>query len=1190
MTLHIEDDLADLVDGDAAAIDRNAEHLASCDDCRDARHDGERLVARVSAAGTDYTPRADLVDRLLAAVDASPSAGDTLPGVGSPSVKIADVAVSLPAPRVTRQDRGVAPPQRRRRLWIAAVATTAAAAGLTAYAVKSRTQTDVADTVDAATTKVIAIERAAADHASGLSIQAADGSWQPVADNTTIPAGAVVRTDERTRASLGLSDGTRLVLDHRTELAVTPKAVALHAGRVVTDGAATIRTPLGEVTGEACRFATTVTDATASIQVVRGNVDVTGSHGHDSVRAGEEATIENGAVTVAAVPNLSRSVAWSELGKPPAADDALAGLGALRAYKPGESRDRDWKLALANHDVKIRIVGPLARTEITETFRNDSANTLEGVYQFPLPPDAKIDELALDDPKAGGFIAGAFVDKERGAKIFRGVIEHATPHVERRPNDDIVWVQGPWKDPALLDWKRGGRFELHVFPIPAHGSRTIKLAYTQVVAPRGPWRQYVYPLAHASDGSTVADQMSVDVEIRGASPGLVRASGYDFVADPARTAVEARTFHQAAFVPRGDLVVDYRAADTAELRAWTFAGGSAIRPDDSRASKRGVGIDPAVVAAQRAEASDVRPTAVLALAPVLPRWREDKPRDYEIVIDASQSMVGERYHRASELAVAMIGEMDRRDRVAVMTCDSECRGAGEIRVPSAQTATEVRAWLASQTPAGASDIVESVRAGAAALTSADRERWVLYLGDGFASTGFRRTGDVEAAIAMTTATAGIHVSTIGVGNDADDVVLASIARGGGGSFLAWRPGESVGTTAVAGLESTYGTALRDATVVLPAGLADVAPTVIPTIRAGDEVLIGARVTGDVAGDVIVRGTVGNQPFEQRYPLKLAVSSASGNGFVPRLWASLAIEQLERSGRGDDRARMVALSQGYGVLSRETSLLVLESAAMFDAFGIDQPGPRATWTGEDKLDEVDSNGAVALDEGKIGKDEKKGMGGAVGHHRAALASTAAKDDEVPATKAPAATRPRPQAKADPAKPADNKMSRDVDLNTGRPMIPMRRVWERVPSATPFDVVNPAIVKAIADGDAALAQHPDSREAHRALVQALAYAGRHRSSQDRCGALARARQARSAGARLRGRSPRTRRQTRARTSHARRVGRPRRRSSLASRADDRRVRARGPARAGVWSSHRDRELAAKRRELGWRRVALSAFARP
>src|SRR4029077_19611278 len=109
------------------------------------------------------------------------------------------------------------------------------------------------------------------------------------------------------------------------------------------------------------------------------------------------------------------------------------------------------------------------------------------------------------------------------------------------------------------------------------------------------------------------------------------------------------------------------------------------------------------------------------------------------------------------------------------------------------------------------------------------------------------------------------------------------------------PGERVGTAAVAALESTYGTALEGANVTLPGGLADVAPTTLPTIRGGEEVLIAARVTGEVTGDVIVKGTVAGQPFEQRYPLKLAVSTAAGNGFVPRLWAQLAIDQTRPPG-------------------------------------------------------------------------------------------------------------------------------------------------------------------------------------------------------------------------------------------------------------------------------------------------------
>ena len=383
------------------------------------------------------------------------------------------------------------------------------------------------------------------------------------------------------------------------------------------------------------RFAVTATDDLTSVQVARGAVvlrstSTSGSPSqHDDVRAGEEGIIDHGALTVAAVPQIAHDLEWAEL-QAPAKDDVSAGLGSLRAYKPGETRDRDWNLALAKHAVQIRIVGPIARTEITETFRNDSDTVLEGLYQFPMPADAQIDALGLDSKDApGGFIDGAFVDKQRGAKIWQGVIQKASRRIRsssRRTR--IIWVPGRWRDPALLEWQRGGRFELKVYPIPAHGQRTIKLAYTQVVAPHGAWRHYVYPLPHSHDGSTVADQLNVDIEVRGAAPGFVRAANYNLVADAARKDVNALTLTASAFVPRGDLAIDYRAADGAELRAWTYAGGAAVAPDEALATKQQVGLDPKVIAEQRTVAADLRPTAVLALRPVLPRWHEDRPRDY----------------------------------------------------------------------------------------------------------------------------------------------------------------------------------------------------------------------------------------------------------------------------------------------------------------------------------------------------------------------------------------------------------------------------------------------------------------------------------------------------------------------------------------------------------------------------------
>jgi len=1114
----VHDDLADLVAGDPATIARHADHLASCDDCRDARHDAAELASALGGAGADHVTPHDLVERVLAAAGSGPTAASTLP---MPAVAPAPVAAPAPAiaqgsqqlPPAPRAAEVVAPSPapipitsaRSARKRLAAVGAIAALAigGLGIYAATRGGSTPDETALGGSKlpggkiARVLQIDRAAKQGGAGLETKVGN-SWRPLRADDTIDAGTELRTDERTRAAIELSDGTRFTLDHNTTLAFDAgdaRKSKLVSGRVVADVVhvdntpAVIDTPAGRVEVIGTKFALTATSTLTVAQVVRGEIILTSSGGaRDSVRAGEEGVIDNGTLAVNAAPGLAREVEWSELGEAKKNTETGAGLGALRAYKPGETRDRDWNLALANHDVKVRIVGPVARTEITETFRNDSNETLEGVYQFPLPADAQIDGLSLDVKDApGGFEEGAFLDKARAQKIWNGVIEKATPKKLEIARDEIIWVDGSWRDPALLDWKRGGRFELRIFPIPAKGSRTIKIAYTQVVTPRGPYRQYVYPLPHSADGSTVADKLTVDVEVRGAERGQVRAAGYQLNPDPARAEVNALTLQQTGFVPRGDLVVDYRATGgDAEVRAWTFTGGFAVAPDDKLAQKKNVGIDPKVIDEQKAVAADARPTAVIALRPKLPRWREAREHDYMIVVDSSQSMVGERYTRATELTQRLVEQMDRRDRFSVMACDSECRELGALRSPSIGAAKDAASWLGERPAAGASDVVTSIRTAAGKLTDGgQRERWVIFVGDGFASTGFRKAGDVEAAIASSTK--GVHVSTVGLGTDADAAVLGAVARGGGGSYLAWVPGQSVKTAAMASLESTFGSTLRDATIELPTGLADVAPTVLPTIRTGEEVLVAARLDGqrDVEGDIVLKGTVAGEKFEQRYPIKLAVSAGAGNRFVPRLWASLAIDQLERKGKGEDRARIVALSQGYGVMSKETSLLVLESQAMFDAFGVDRAVPAAKFTGQEALDEVVTGGTLAIASGKAG-DARRAAKKAPAKMDSDFAAEAAVDsvgDKPAATPAPAPPQPKTSVAANRTRFGGGGAG--VGYRGG--MFAMRRTWVRVPSISAYDAVNPAITKAIGDAERALAKSPDSRERHRALVQALSYAG-------------------------------------------------------------------------------------------------------
>jgi TonB family protein len=881
---------------------------------------------------------------------------------------------------------------RLRATWVAAAAAAALAiAGLVGILVTGGTgsrgqqQPAVAGPDAAPRPATIAqVVRASDDGRAGVEVRGpGEARFAPAAVDQPVPAGGAVRTDDRTRARLLLPDGTVVVLNHGTELALDgrePRRMTLARGELLADvatvaeaPAARFVTPSGVVEVLGTKLVLTATDDLTSVRVTRGRVRLRAGSGQEAeVKAGEEGLIEKdrSGVTVSSALDLASSVAWTDLEGHDDDDDVeipLAGLGELRARRPGREGEREQALALASHDVRVRIQGTLARTEIEEVFRNDSGATLEGVYRFPLPADAQIDRLALD--VEGRMEDGAFVERGVASKIFAGVIRAATGRPVSAQAEEYIWVPGPWRDPALLEWQRGGRFELRVFPIKARSERRVIIGYSQVVRPHGEGRRYVYPLAHSADASTRVGRFGVDIRVSGADPSTpVVSHGYRMDARPAQSGATTLAMTASGFLPAGDVIVDYALpGPDAELRWWTFTKTSTSAGTSRAASKRETRSSPEVVSERAALAADARPFVAFALRPELPARAQGRQQDLVIVVDSSQSMFGERFARATSLVSQVVSEMDRRDRFAVVACDATCRAMDASpappRHPSLQAAGAVDAWLSAIRPAGASDLAASLRHAASLLDphrAPDRDVRVLYVGDGLASAGHRRLGAVASVVRDLARQANVTFTTVGVGGDADTAALSAIARAGGGHYVPYVAGQRASAAALALLETTYGPSLRDATLELPAGVTDVGPSPdgsLPTLRDGEELIVVGRFDGEVDGHAVLRGTVAGEPYEDRFPVHLTASSASGNAFVPRLWAAATIERLELENGADRHARTVALSQTYGVMSRDTSLLVLESEAMLRAFGVDRVDGAPAWTGEDELETEESTGTV-----------------------------------------------------------------------------------------------------------------------------------------------------------------------------------------------------------------------------------------
>lgn len=1103
------DDLALLVDGDPEALEKWADALADNEHARDLRFEAAKAAQHVADAGADFEVPEDLEQRILAAVDArgggaqqaepqpEPPPGGGIPQAQAHADTLVDAARGLPEPRKSN------------RFLIGGLVAGGLVAIAAAFAVvigldsvQGEDEILSADSLSATLATIVRSADGDGPRVSGVVAESAGAPLTGMLEGSALPAGSRIVTDPRTRARLELSDGSVLIVNQDTELVLgaSPRTIELKRGEILAEVAhlenapnARYETPSGVVEVIGTKFILTAgADGHGSVRVTRGAVRVHNAGQSVEVKTGQEGLmLASVAPQVVPAVNLAGSIGWSELEGNLGDDAPIAGLGELRAHRPGEREEQERPLHLAHHAVKVRVVGNVARTEIEETFRNDSDEVLEGVYRFPLPPDARIASLALEVD--GQWEEGAFVPKERARQIWRGVIRNATPEPQRQ-QEEFIWVPGPWRDPALLEWQQGGRFELRIFPIPANGARSIRLSYEQTVQPHGEGRRYVYPLAHAEDDSTRVGHFEVDVRVAGENV-QAKSRGYELTTATEDGAQRMR-YTRNDFRPSGDLVIDYGDDQDSELRYWGFRGQAVAAPATETRE------DQEVNDAQRGLHADERGYVMFALRPELPGWTEAQHRDYVLVVDSSQSMVGERYERATRLAMGVVGEMDRRDRVMVMACDVECRAMeGDPLTPSSQTVGSVREFLEKRDPAGASDLSATMRNAVeiAGRFGAGNERalHVVYIGDGTSTVGHRRAGSLAAEMSEIFEGKGA-LTTVGIGQEADTVALRAMARAGRGHYVPFVPGQRTGAAAMAVLETTFGVSLDKATLELPSGIVEVAPASLPTVRAGEEVIITGRLTSnEVRGEAVLRGNVGGRSFEQRYPIQVNASTSAGNAFVPRQWASKTIESLELGGRSEDVVRIVALSKGYGVMSRSTSLLVLESEAMFRAFGVDRARPTLQWTGDEDSEMGEASGTeLVAQAGTLGA-LSGGLAGRAGGGQSARRATS--------MAAPRTATPRPMnfAAADESEaapsagaaavaPLDDAREERQQVRARRaPRRPgrfMRKVWFREGRISTSSPDHERDMVAVREAEEALRAQPDSRDRHRTLVRALSRAGR------------------------------------------------------------------------------------------------------
>lgn len=139
-------------------------------------------------------------------------------------------------------------------------------------------------------------------------------------------------------------------------------------------------------------------------------------------------------------------------------------------------------------DVQVKVTGLFAETTQTLIFFNPNHRDLEGELRFPLPDNAMVCGYALD--VQGEMVDGVVVPKAKARRVLETEIRKGV-------------------DPGLIEQVQGNLYTTRIYPVPAEGTRTIRVTYVSDLAVNGQSASYHLPLGHAAG----IDQATLRVEV-----------------------------------------------------------------------------------------------------------------------------------------------------------------------------------------------------------------------------------------------------------------------------------------------------------------------------------------------------------------------------------------------------------------------------------------------------------------------------------------------------------------------------------------------------------------------------------------------------------------------------------------------------------------------------------------------------
>lgn len=534
------------------------------------------------------------------------------------------------------------------------------------------------------------------------------------------------------------------------------------------------------------------------------------------------------------------------------------------------------------------IEGQVATTHVTQVFRNETRQVLEGTYFFPLPDDASISEFAIWDGDRR--LAGEVRPRDEARRIYEDIVRRV-------------------RDPGLLEYAGPNLFQARIFPIPAHGTKKLELTYTQVLRAENGTVGYRYPLGTGRNAAPV-ERLSGRVSLR-SQGGLRTIYSPSHTVDVRRDGGDrARvSFEHDARRERRDFQLFYAPGrEDVAMSLFTYR----------EPGKDGY--------------------FLLLLSPNDEASRREYPaKDVVFVLDVSGSMdeAGkmEKARRALVFGVRGLRPADRFNIIA-FSGDTRLMESGLIAADEAgrRRGVEFVEGLAAR---GGTNINDALQEALGQFPrEGTRPRLLVFLTDGLPTVGeqnveriLRNVGDRRLD--------GMRLFSFGVGYDVNTRLLDRVAAENGGTADYVAPEEDLEVKVSGFFDKVNHPVLTNLDVDLGDVRTDqMYPRELPDLFKGSQLALVGRYRNDrELRDVTIRLSGNASPRHTytypgvRFPLR-----DERHDFVPRLWATRRVgwlmEQIRSHGENRELVQEVTdLGTRFGIVTPYTSFLALEPGAV-----------------------------------------------------------------------------------------------------------------------------------------------------------------------------------------------------------------------------------------------------------------------